>query len=146
MQEMQFFLAQFGATVVLSLLRWLFIWTNTTSDNVSWPFVNNLFYMVVLSWLFTLGYFVKSRMDENHKKRIAELESGYRSLDYQKREERKALEKTIESLAKEKERFFVIIENMVRNVGMKEAEFIPAKEEVGTIQQERALISNFIGG
>lgn len=146
MQEMQFFLVQCGATVVLSLLRWLFIWTKSTGDNVSWPFVNNLFYMVALSWLFTLGYFVKSRLEENHKKRIAELENGYRSLDYQKREERKALEKTIETLAKEKERFFVIIENMVRNVGVKEAEFIPTKEEAGIVQQERALISSFIGG
>lgn len=71
MQEMQFFLAQCGTTVVVSLLRWTFILTRTTEDNFSWPLVNNLFYMVALSWLFTLGYFVKSRLDEIHKKRIA---------------------------------------------------------------------------
>lgn len=146
MDSFQFFMAQCGATVVLSLLRWLFIWTNTTNDNVSWPIVNNLFYMVALSWLFTLGYFVKSRMDENHKKRIAELENGYRNLDYRKREEAKILEKTIESLSKEKERFFAIVENMVRNVGMKEAEFHLTKNDKEIVEKERALISSFVGG
>lgn len=146
MNSFQFFMTQCGATVVMSLLRWLFIWTNTTNDKVSWPIVNNLFYMVALSWLFTLGYFVKSRMDENYKKRIEELESGYRNLDYRKREEAKTLENTIDSLLREKERFFTIVENMVRNVGMKEAEFHLTKNDKEIVEKERALISSFVGG
>ena len=143
---MQYLFAQSGATVVFTLLRWTFIWTNSAKDNSSWFIVNNLFYVVALSWLFTLGYFVKSKMEENLKERIADLEKSYRRMNYDHEEDKKVFAGKLKTLGSEKERFLVIIENMVRNVGMKEVEFHLSKSDREIADKERSIISNFVGG
>ncbi len=106
---MQYFLVQFGLTVLFTILRWTFIWTNTTENNVSWPIVNNLFFVIVVSWLFTLGYFVKHRMEESlrgqlerERRNVRNSESNYQYMENE-------FSAKIKDLSKGRERFFILV-------------------------------------
>jgi hypothetical protein len=141
---MHYFLIQSGLTVVLSLLRWTFIWTKSVENNVSWPIVNNLFFVVVLSWLFTLGYFVKSRQEEDLKKKLILERKNVSDWHDEYKRMKDLLNSKISELAKEKERFLILIEKMVDGVGMKKVDFHISAADQAVIEKERAAISNFL--
>lgn len=141
---MQFFIIQSGLTVVLSLFRWTFIWTKSVENNVSWPIVNNLFFVVVISWLFTLGYFVKSRQEDGLKKKLKEVRGDLSDWQDEYKRLEGLLNSKIKELAKEKERFFVLLEKMVDGVGMKKAEFPISREDQAILASERAAVTGFL--
>lgn len=141
---MQYFLVQCGLTILFTLLRWTFIWTKTMEDNFTWPIVNNLFFVIVISWLFTLGYFVKHRIGENlreqldHEKRnVSVSESNYYKMD-------KRLTAKIDELSKEKERFFTMVEKMVEAASVKKSLFYANQSDLEVVEKERAAMSNFV--
>jgi len=141
---MQYFLVQCGLTILFTLLRWTFIWTNTMEDNFTWPIVNNLFFVIVISWLFTLGYFVKHRIGENlreqldHEKRnVSVSESNYYKME-------KRLTAKIDELSKEKERFFTMVEKMVEAASVKKSLFYANQSDFEVVEKERAAMSNFV--
>lgn len=141
---MQYFLVQCGLTILFTLLRWTFIWTKTMEDNFTWPIVNNLFFVIVISWLFTLGYFVKHRISENlreqldHEKRnVSVSESNYYKME-------KRLTAKIDELSKEKERFFTMVEKMVEAASVKKSLFYANQSDFEVVEKERAAMSNFV--
>jgi len=142
--SMQYFIVQFGLTVFFTLLRWTFIWTKTMENNLSWPIVNNLFFVVVISWLFTLGYFVKSRQEENLKKKLKEVRGDLSDWQNEYKRLEDLLNSKIKELAKEKERFFVLLEKMVDGVGMRKAEFPISREDQAVLDSERAAVTGFL--
>jgi hypothetical protein len=140
---MQFFVIQAGLTLVLFLLRWIFIWTNTVANNVSWPIVNNLFFVVVLSWLFTLGWFVKNYVEKSREEALENEIRRLRSSNYSEEEKnRKLKEKNIE-LFKEKERFITMVENIIARAGSIHTEFVVTSSERAVIEQEKSVVSSF---
>ena len=141
---MQYFLIQCGLTVVLSLLKWTFIWTKSVENNVSWPIVNNLFFVVVISWLFTLGYFVKSRQEEDLKKKLKLERENFSNWQDEYKSMKDILNLKITTLAKEKERFLILIEKMVDGVGMRKADFQINHADQAVVEKERAAISSFV--
>lgn len=141
---MQYFLVQCGLTVLFTLLRWVFIWTKTTQDNFSWPIVNNIFFVLVISWLFTLGYFVKHRMEESlrkqldHERRnVSVSESNYQRME-------KRLTARVDELAKEKERFFIMAENMIAVALRMNLISCANQSDLEVVEKERAAMANFV--
>lgn len=141
---MQYLLVQCGLTVLFTLLRWTFIWTKTVENNFSWPIVNNLFFVIVLSWLFTLGYFVKHRMEESlrgqldrERKNVRNSQSNYQYME-------KELTVKIKELLKERERFFVLVEKMVVAASLGKSLFHADQSDVAVIEKEKSVMSNFV--
>lgn len=141
---MQYLLVQCGLTVLFTLLRWTFIWTKTAENNFSWPIVNNLFFVLVLSWLFTLGYFVKHRMEESlrgqldrEKRNVRTSQSNYEYME-------KHLSAKINELLKEKERFFVLVEKMVEAASNGKSLFHADKSDLEVIEKEKSVMSSFV--
>lgn len=141
---MQYLLVQCGLTVLFTLLRWVFIWTKTTDGNVSWPIVNNLFFVIVLSWLFTLGYFVKHRMEENLKGQLEREKKNVRNSEYNYQEIKRHLNSKIDELKEEKERFFTLVEKMVEAASAKKPFFSASQSDSEVVTKERATMSNFL--
>lgn len=142
--SMQYFLVQCGLTVLFTLLRWMFIWTKATEDNFSWLIVNNLFFVAVFSWLFTLGYYVKHRMGENLREQLDVERRNVRVSESNYYEMKKKLNAKNDELSKEKERFFTLIEKMVDAASVKKAFFNVDHSDQDVVAKERAAMSNFI--
>lgn len=141
---MQYFLVQCGLTILFTFLRWMFIWTKTTEENFSWPIVNNLFFVAVISWLFTLGYYVKHRMGENLREQLDIESRNVRVSESNYYEMKKKLNAKIDELTTEKERFFILIEKMVEATSVKKSFFSADQSDLEVVEKERAAMANFV--
>lgn len=140
---MQFFVIQAGLTLALFLLRWMFIWTNTVANNVSWPIVNNLFYVIVLSWLFTLGWFVKNYVEKSREEALENEIRSLRNSNYTEEEKNRRLKEINKDLFNEKERFITMVENIIARAGSIHTEFVVTSSGRAVIEQEKSVVSSF---
>jgi hypothetical protein len=112
---------QIAVTIFSFFLRWSFVWTKSF-ENVVWPIVNNAFFLTLISWLFTLGYYVKHREELEVKSRLHHQNQRIIDLNNSYVEMKNVLKEKLSEVSKEKERFFVIVEKMVEDIGMNKVE------------------------
>ena len=141
---MKYLRVQIGLTVVLSLLRWSFIWTKSTETSAAWDVVNNLFWVAVISWLFSLGRYLNYRDTEKLEEQLEHEKQNVRisESNYYKMEKR--LTARIDELIKEKERFFTIVEKMSDSMSLRQAPLLIKREIQEAVEKERSVMSNFI--
>ena len=141
---MKYLRVQIGLTVVLSLLRWSFIWTKSTETSAVWDVVNNVFWVTAISWLFSLGRYLNYRDTEKLEEQLEHEKQNVRisESNYYKMEKR--LTSRIDELIKEKERFFTIVEKMSDSMSLRQAPLLIKREIQEAVEKERSVMSNFI--
>lgn len=78
---MGFIVPQGIATLILGLLKLISLYTNSTSENLFWTIVTNFLYLSIISWLYTLGYYIKSFDDGVWERKVSYRDSRISELN-----------------------------------------------------------------
>lgn len=79
--SMGFIVPQGIATLILGLLKLISLYTNSTSENLFWTIVTNFLYLSIISWLYTLGYYIKSFDDGVWERKVSYRDSRISELN-----------------------------------------------------------------
>lgn len=145
---MGFIVPQGIATLILGLLKLISLYTNSSSENLFWTIVTNFLYLSIISWLYTLGYYIKSFDDAVLENKISYRDTRITELNEDFSKMRNILKAEVFKLEKEKERFFSLVEKMVDGAGVKievkKGAFALDDNERAILKKERAAVSNFV--
>lgn len=146
--SMGFIVPQGIATLILGLLKLISLYTNSSSENLFWTIVTNFLYLSIISWLYTLGYYIKSFDDAVLENKISYRDTRITELNEDFSKMRNILKAEVFKLEKEKERFFSLVEKMVDGAGIKievkKGAFALDDNERAILKKERAAVSNFV--
>lgn len=145
---MGFIVPQGITTLILGLLKLISLYTNSSSENLFWTIVTNFLYLSIISWLYTLGYYIKSFDDAVLENKISYRDTRITELNEDFSKMRNILKAEVFKLEKEKERFFSLVEKMVDGAGVKievkKGAFALDDNERAILKKERAAVSNFV--